>query len=99
MYKSRSLLTKEKDLFHYQLANHTIVFKFYLEERKMKVTELQVILDDLFNQSVKDTSEKNSKHKAESKSLSKQTVTIHSKDAVIATPTIRVEEKNNRTQG
>ena len=24
MYKSRSLLTKEKDLFHYQLANHIV---------------------------------------------------------------------------
>ena len=27
----------------------TIVFKFFLEENKMKVAELQVILDDLFN--------------------------------------------------
>ena len=41
----------------------TIVFKFYSEENKMMVTELQVILDDIFNPFVKDISEKNQKIK------------------------------------
>ena len=44
----------------------TIVFKFYLEENKMKVTELQVILNDLFNPFVKDISKKNQKIKQNS---------------------------------
>ena len=62
----------------------------------MKLTELQSILDDLFNKFVKDMSEtKNSKDKAEFKSSSINAVTIPLKNTVITKPIIR----NKSTKG
>ena len=62
----------------------------------MKLTELQSILDDLFNKFVKDMSEtKNSKDKAEFKSSSINAVTIPFKNTVITKPIIR----NKSTKG
>ena len=78
----------------FNLACTQIIFKDYLEYHKMKVNKLQVSIDDLYHQFIKEISaKKSSKNKISSESSSKNQIIILS--TIMQNTTVNTFNNNN----